>query len=90
LLTIISARYESACRIKDSSRSTTDFLNIRFIGDRSINEKDFEKIHKDRVIEMKKWAGKVKRMLKEEGSGVRRGIRKRTKKRTINLAIVSC
>jgi hypothetical protein len=65
---------------------TTDFLYIRFIGDRSINEKDFEKIQKDRVIEMKKWAGKVKRMLKEEGSGVRRGIRKRT----INLAIVSC
>jgi hypothetical protein len=36
--------------------ATTDFLYVRFIGDRrSINEKDFGKIQKDRVIEMK-WA----------------------------------
>ena len=36
---------------------TTDFLYIRFIGDRTIQEKDFGKIQKDRVLEMKKWAG---------------------------------
>jgi len=36
--------------------STTDFLYLRFIGDRSIDEKDFGKIQKDRVMEMKKWA----------------------------------
>ena len=40
--------------------ATTDFLYLRFIiGDRSIDEKNFEKIQKDRVMEMKKWASKV-------------------------------
>jgi hypothetical protein len=46
--------------------ATTDFLYLRFIG--------------DRVMEMKKWASKVKRILKEEGSGGRK---------SINLVIVS-
>jgi hypothetical protein len=32
---------------------TTDFLYIRFIGDRTIQEKDFGKIQKDRISEMK-------------------------------------
>jgi len=40
---------------------TTDFLYIRFIGDRSIDEKDFGKIQKDRVAEMKKWARNLMR-----------------------------
>lgn len=57
---------------------TTDFLYLRFIGDRTIGEKDFGKIQKDRVMEMKKWAGKVKRRLKEEG-----------RRKNINLALVS-
>jgi uncharacterized protein YecE (DUF72 family) len=35
--------------------ATTDFLYLRFIGNRSIDEKDFGKIQKDRVLEMKKW-----------------------------------
>jgi hypothetical protein len=48
--------------------STTDFLYLRFIGDRSIDEKDFGRIQKkDRVIEMKKWSSKVKRTIKGEG-----------------------
>ena len=55
---------------------TTDFLYLRF---RSIDEKNFGKIQKDRVMEMKKWTSKVKRMLKEEGRG----------RNSINLAIVS-
>jgi uncharacterized protein YecE (DUF72 family) len=46
--------------------ATTDFLYIRFIGDRSINEKDFGKIQKDRVVEMKKWSNKLKRAIKEQ------------------------
>ena len=58
--------------------ATTDFLYLRFIGDRTIDEKDFGKIQKDRVIEMKKWASKVKRVI-EEGRG----------RKSINLAIVS-
>ena len=40
---------------------TTDFLYVRFIGDRSIDENNFGKIQKDRVLEMSKWARRVKR-----------------------------
>ena len=39
---------------------TTDFLYVRFIGDRSIDEKDFGKIQKDRVLEMSNWAEQIK------------------------------
>jgi uncharacterized protein YecE (DUF72 family) len=46
---------------------TTDFLYVRLIGDRSIDEKDFGKIQKDRVIEMKKWSSKIKRVINKEG-----------------------
>jgi uncharacterized protein YecE (DUF72 family) len=60
--------------------ATTDFLYVRLIGDRSIDEKDFGKIQKDRVIEMKKWSNKLKRVIKEQKSA--RG-------RSINLAIVT-
>jgi uncharacterized protein YecE (DUF72 family) len=45
---------------------TTDFLYIRFIGDRSIDEKDFGKIQKDRISEMNKWAGRIKKVEKEK------------------------
>ena len=39
---------------------TTDFLYLRFIGDRSIQEKDFGRIQRDRVLEMEKWAENIK------------------------------
>ena len=39
---------------------TTDFLYLRFIGDRSIQEKDFGRIQIDRVLEMEKWADNIK------------------------------
>ena len=62
--------------------ATTDFLYLRFIGDRTIDEKNFGKIQrKDRVMEMKIWASKVKRTLEER--------REKRKKKSINLAIVS-
>jgi len=54
---------------------TTDFIYIRFIGDRTIDEKDFGKIQKDRVSEMRKWARRVKRVEEEN--------------KQLNLAIVS-
>jgi uncharacterized protein YecE (DUF72 family) len=44
---------------------TTDFLYVRFIGDRSISEKDFGMIQKDRVSEMNNWASEIKNV--EEG-----------------------
>ena len=39
---------------------TTDFLYLRFIGDRTIQEKDFGRIQIDRVLEMQKWACHIK------------------------------
>ena len=39
---------------------TTDFLYLRFIGDRSIQEKDFGRVQIDRIVEMEKWAKKIK------------------------------
>jgi hypothetical protein len=60
--------------------ATTDFLYLRFIGDRSIDEKDFGKIQKDRVVEMKKWSSKLKRVIKEQ---------KGARGRSINLAIAT-
>ncbi|MGI0002426.1 MAG: DUF72 domain-containing protein, partial [Nitrososphaeraceae archaeon] len=44
---------------------STDFLYVRFIGDRSISEKDFGTIQKDRVSEMNNWANEIKNV--EEG-----------------------
>jgi uncharacterized protein YecE (DUF72 family) len=49
--------------------NTTDFLYLRFIGDRSIQEKDFGKIQKNRVMEMKRWARQVNKAMTEEGRG---------------------
>jgi uncharacterized protein YecE (DUF72 family) len=39
---------------------TTDFLYLRFIGDRSIQEKDFGRIQIDRVHDMQKWADNIR------------------------------
>ena len=38
---------------------TTDFLYLRLIGDRSIQEKDFGRIQINRVLEMEKWAENI-------------------------------
>ena len=48
---------------------TTDFLYVRFIGDRSIDEKDFGQIQKDRVLEMKKWANQIRKVDTGMGKG---------------------
>src|SRR5918999_1847979 len=59
---------------------TTDFLYVRFIGDRNIDEKDFGKIQKDRVLEMKQWADEIKNI----ESGKERGRRKE-----VSLAMIA-
>ena len=59
---------------------TTDFLYVRLIGDRSIEESDFGKIQKDRVLEMNKWAGRIKRVRQDRGS---------SSEKEISLAIVA-
>jgi uncharacterized protein YecE (DUF72 family) len=45
---------------------TSDFLYIRFIGDRTIQEKNFGRIQKDRTLEMRKWSRQLMRVQKEE------------------------
>lgn len=45
---------------------TTDFVYVRFIGDRSIQEKDFGRIQIDRIGEMQRWANNVKN-IQEDG-----------------------
>jgi uncharacterized protein YecE (DUF72 family) len=44
---------------------TTDFLYVRFIGDRGIQEKDFGRIQIDRIAEMQKWAENIKNVQEE-------------------------
>jgi uncharacterized protein YecE (DUF72 family) len=41
---------------------TSDFLYLRFIGDRSIDERDFGKIQKDRTKELKMWSDSLERV----------------------------
>jgi uncharacterized protein YecE (DUF72 family) len=45
---------------------TSDFLYLRLIGDRSIDESDFGKIKKDRTKEMYLWANIIKDIQKNE------------------------
>lgn len=47
---------------------TTDFVYLRLIGDRSIADKDFGKIQKDRVLEMQNWTNILDGLKNEEPS----------------------
>lgn len=49
---------------------TTDYFYLRFIGDRSIDEKDFGKIQKDRIAEMEKWARVIRKVGKKVSIGI--------------------
>ena len=53
--------WSQLARIRTPPIVTTDFLYVRFIGDRSIDEKDFGKIQQDRIFEMNKWAEEIKK-----------------------------
>jgi uncharacterized protein YecE (DUF72 family) len=61
--------WSQLAKIRTSPIVTTDFLYVRLIGDRSIDEKDFGKIQYDRVSEMSNWANEIKNveMGKEKG-----------------------
>jgi uncharacterized protein YecE (DUF72 family) len=52
--------WSQLAKIRTPHIVTTDFLYVRFIGDRSIDEKDFGKIQKDRVLEMSNWTNEIK------------------------------
>ena len=46
--------------IQTPSELTSDFVYLRFIGDRSIDEKDFGRVQKDRLKEMTKWSDSIR------------------------------
>ena len=52
--------------VQTPSVVTSDFTYIRFIGDRSINERDFGTFQRDRAVEMLNWANKLKEVQKYE------------------------
>ena len=52
---------ESLADIRTPPIVTSDFVYVRLIGDRSIQEKDFGRIQIDRIKEMKNIAGNFKR-----------------------------
>lgn len=56
--------------IKTPPEITTDFVYLRFIGDRSIDEKDFGRIKRDRMREMEKWAGLLKNLPNKVSFGI--------------------
>jgi len=47
---------------------TTDFIYLRLIGDRSIQESNFGKLQRDRSLEMKGWADKISQLDEQEKS----------------------
>ncbi len=53
---------------------TTDFIYLRFIGDRSIDEKDFGMIQKDRIKEMEYWASVVVKKAQKDDKNLKRGL----------------
>lgn len=66
---------------------TTDFLYLRFIGDRSIQEKDFGRMQVDRVFGRQKLADNIK-MVEDERiklSNDRKQSLRRVRTRTVNI-----
>jgi uncharacterized protein YecE (DUF72 family) len=72
--------WSQLARISTPPIVTTDLLYVRFIGDRSIDEKDFGRIQKDRVSEMNRWADEIKKV--ENGKG-------RGKNKEVSLAMIA-
>ncbi len=58
----ISLAWSQLDTIQTPPELTSDFIYLRLIGDRSIDEKDFGKIQKDRLKEVKKWSEEVNRL----------------------------
>jgi uncharacterized protein YecE (DUF72 family) len=52
--------WSQLAELKTPQVVTTDFLYLRLIGDRSIQEKDFGRIQIDRVLDMQKWVDNLK------------------------------
>jgi uncharacterized protein YecE (DUF72 family) len=61
--------WSQLAKLRTPSIVTSDFIYVRFIGDRSINGKDFGRIQKDRILEMKEWADQIKKVDNGLGKG---------------------
>lgn len=48
--------------IQNTAPLTSDFVYLRLIGDRTIQEKDFGKLQKDRTAQMKSWIEKIQQI----------------------------
>jgi uncharacterized protein YecE (DUF72 family) len=48
--------------IQTPAELTSDFVYLRFIGDRSIDEKNFGRVQKDRYRELQRWSEEVNRL----------------------------
>jgi len=57
-------------KIQTPPEITTDFVYLRLIGDRSIEEKNFGKIQKDREVEIKQWAERIKKISNKISFGI--------------------
>ncbi len=53
--------WSQLAKIKTPPEVTTNFIYLRFIGDRSIDEKDFGIIQRNRVNELEYWAGEIRK-----------------------------
>jgi len=58
----ICLTWSQLATIQTPPELTTDFIYLRFIGDRSISEEDFGRIQKDRFEELQRWSEQVKRV----------------------------
>jgi uncharacterized protein YecE (DUF72 family) len=72
--------WSQLARIRTPPIVTTGFLYVRFIGDRSIDEKTLEKF-KDRISEMSNWADELKKWKRKRK-------RKRGRKK-VSLAMIA-
>jgi uncharacterized protein YecE (DUF72 family) len=58
----ICLTWSQLATIQTPPKLTSDFIYLRFIGDRSISEEDFGRIQKDRFEELQRWAKEVKKV----------------------------
>jgi uncharacterized protein YecE (DUF72 family) len=58
--------WSQLAEIKTPTVVTTDFLYLRLIGDRSIQEKDFGRIQIDRVLDMQNWVSNLQTVEDEQ------------------------
>jgi uncharacterized protein YecE (DUF72 family) len=58
----ISLAWSQLDTIQTPPELTSDFIYLRFIGDRSIDEKDFGRIQKNRLKELTRWSEEVNKL----------------------------